>query len=91
MKKKVYIYDMTQGNGELICRITGDIGGNAQETEIEVDSEGGQFPLTEIEKTETGFKFKIIGTWEATELLTALSRLAEDSGNLLPPDDPRVE
>lgn len=60
--------------------IGGDVGGNSQETIIEVESDGGQFDFTEIEKTKTGFRIKIIGTWEAGEFLSAMAKLVRHHG-----------
>lgn len=62
--------------------ITGDIGGNSQTTIIEVKSNGGQFPLTEVEQTPSGFTLKIFGTWEASEFMYAMARMAKDHGEM---------
>lgn len=56
----------------------GDIGGNSQETIIEVT--GGQFGCTEIDKIEDGFRLKIIGTWEIGEFLAAMEYLTHFHG-----------
>ena len=58
-------------------RRDGDVGGNSQRTVIEVASDGGQFPLSKVERTPTGFRVEILGTWEAAEFLAACASLLE--------------
>ena len=69
------VVNMPASTAVLTHQISGDVGGNSQITTIEVVSDGGQFPLTELEKTETGFKLVIIGTWEAADFLDAVGRI----------------
>jgi hypothetical protein len=68
-------YALEASTATLEVTIHGDVGGNSQVTEIEVKSDGGQFPLVEVEKTPTGFRLVILGTWESGELLAALAKV----------------
>lgn len=66
------IVPMSASTAALALSVGGDVGGNGQVAVIEVESDGGQFPFTEVTRTATGFKLAIVGTWEFDEFVAAL-------------------
>ncbi len=74
MKKR---FELPATVSEVSFYLTGDIGGNAQEAVIEVSSDGGQFDYARVEKTDTGFRLRIIGVWELGEFLEAMCQLSK--------------
>lgn len=84
-------HDMPLSTATLTHDISGDVGGNSQVTTIEVTSDGGQFPFTELECTESGFKLKIFGTWEASEFMHGMALMAKEHEKIHFKEEPAEE
>jgi len=72
-------FTLQASGGTITHEVKGDVGGNSQETVIELKD--GQFDFTEVSRTEDGVRITILGTWEAGEFMTIMSKLLEEHGS----------
>lgn len=70
MMSEEFSYSCPGSAGKICIKRHGDVGGNSQRTTITLTE--GQFSCSEIRQVDNGIELDIMGTFEITELTSAL-------------------